>query len=309
MDIRTIKRSRSSFTGAITKVKDKLREMQSREPDTYNVRYLERALTSISNSDAGFQQTIDDIQEMMEDEEMAPSIDSEEEERAISTFAEHVDFAQDLAEDLLAAKRISLGTANLQRDTQAMRDTFTEDPTLNQDEALSAMNLTFSSIRRDIERSTLESGHHLQNEVDSLIPVINRLNADLTTSKLKTASARTPDLSTSMSSRDSEAEDTCRLPKLDIPTFHGDLMKWQSFWTQFVATVDSNFKLFDVRKMAYLRRAVKDPEVTELLSSGIEKPGLYQEKVAELKRRYDRVREIHRNYCIRLNQLADVKGN
>ena len=73
--------------------------------------------------------------------------------------------------------------------------------------------------------------------------------------------------------------------------------------------MDSNSKLSDMRKLAYLRRAIKDPEAAELLSTGAEEPGFYREMVAQLKKRFHRVREIHQNYCKKLTQLSDVKYN
>ena len=119
-----------------------------------------------------------------------------------------------------------------------------------------------------------------------LLPIVNRLRADLETVRTRTAADKATPLSTSFSSRESDSEETCRLPKLDVPTFHGDVMKWTTFWTQFEAIVDSNSKLSDVRKLAYLRRAIKDPEAAELLSTGAEEPGFYREMVAQLKKRF-----------------------
>ena len=178
-DMKTIKRSRSSYTGAVTKIKDKLLDIQPKEVSTYNVRLLERSLTSLSNAQTGFQQTVEEVQELLETEEIGVEYDEEEEQRIISRFSDYVTEMQDLAEDLLAARRISQGITNLKGEAQALRDTFVEDPTLNQDDALGAMNSTFSSVKKDMERSTLDPAHHLRKEVTDLIPVLTRLTADL----------------------------------------------------------------------------------------------------------------------------------
>ena len=44
-----------------------------------------------------------------------------------------------------------------------------------------------------------------------------------------------------------------RLPKLSLPTFDGDVLKWQSFWDSFECTIHANPSLTDVQKFAYLQ--------------------------------------------------------
>ena len=39
-------------------------------------------------------------------------------------------------------------------------------------------------------------------------------------------------------------------PKLEVPTFDGDILKWKSFWDQ--------TDLTDAEKMVYLQNALKD---------------------------------------------------
>ena len=51
----------------------------------------------------------------------------------------------------------------------------------------------------------------------------------------------------------SSSEATTRLPKLNLPTFSGDPLLWQSFWDCFEAAVHNNSSLTDVQKLNYLR--------------------------------------------------------
>ena len=307
-DMRTIKRSRASYTGAVTKIKDTLTDIQPKEVSAYNVRMLERSLNSLTHAEEGFQQTVVEVQDLQETEEIGVEYDEEEEQRIISRFTDHVNEVQDLAEDLLATRRIFQGLSNLKGEAQALRDTFVADPTLNQEDSLSSMNSTFSSVKKDMERATLPSTHHLRKEVDDFIPILTRLTADLASSKIKATIATPPTLSSSFSSSDSDYDETCRIPKIDIPTFHGDIMQWASFWAQFEASIDSHERLSDVRKLVYLRKAIKDPDTRELLNTGVEKPGMYGEIVGVLKQRFDRTREIHRNHCQKLTQLGTIKS-
>jgi len=44
-----------------------------------------------------------------------------------------------------------------------------------------------------------------------------------------------------------------RLPKLTLPSFDGDILKWQTFWDCFESTIHLNNHLTDVSKFAYLQ--------------------------------------------------------
>jgi hypothetical protein len=49
-----------------------------------------------------------------------------------------------------------------------------------------------------------------------------------------------------------------RLPKLSLPTFDGDVAKWQSFWDSYEAAVHLNQTLSDVQKFNYLRSLLEN---------------------------------------------------
>ncbi len=84
-----------------------------------------------------------------------------------------------------------------------------------------------------------------------------------------------------------------KLPKLDVPTFDGNLINWQSFWEQFAVSVHDRDKLSNAEKLAYLKHALKDgtaKQVVEGLSTSGEQ---YKEAVDCLKKRFDRPRLLH----------------
>ena len=49
-----------------------------------------------------------------------------------------------------------------------------------------------------------------------------------------------------------------KLPKLDVPTFSGDILSWQTFWEQFNVSVHERSHLSEAEKLVYLRQALKD---------------------------------------------------
>jgi hypothetical protein len=84
-----------------------------------------------------------------------------------------------------------------------------------------------------------------------------------------------------------------RLPKLDVPTFDGDLVHWASFWEQFTISVHGRKDLVDSEKLAYLRNAVKDGSAKHVVE-GLSRTGEhYKEAVDTLRKHYDRPRLIH----------------
>ena len=48
------------------------------------------------------------------------------------------------------------------------------------------------------------------------------------------------------------------LPRIDIPTFDGNILNWSLFWEQFQAAVHDKPQLEKVDKLTYLRGALKD---------------------------------------------------
>ena len=49
-----------------------------------------------------------------------------------------------------------------------------------------------------------------------------------------------------------------RLPKVDVPTFNGDILNWRTFWKQFCIVIHDRTHLADAERLAYLRHALKE---------------------------------------------------
>lgn len=58
---------------------------------------------------------------------------------------------------------------------------------------------------------------------------------------------------TQSGSPQSNSVKTHHLPKLSIPTFNGDLLKWQTFWDTFQTAVLTDSSLSDIQKFNYLK--------------------------------------------------------
>ena len=49
-----------------------------------------------------------------------------------------------------------------------------------------------------------------------------------------------------------------KLPKIDVPTFSGELLHWQSFWEQFCIAIHDRKDISVTEKLVYLRHSMKD---------------------------------------------------
>ena len=306
-DLATVKKSRASFTGAITKASDKLKTIKSIELNDIlliNTKDIDRILTSIERTETGFLQTLEDAQEFTPEAEGAEAF-QQEEENAMENFNVSISSVRDLADELLTLKSVLTGIGDLTCDMTALDDSLTEKPESNLTSALQAPESTFSSLRQEWKKANLAKDHSLKGELDACRKRLTVLGADVASARDKTAPHPSPSSSSDRSCcRDSSKSD---LPTIDVPTFDGDIMNWSSFWAAFMSTVGSRDSLSDTKKLIYLRKAVKDPDTQNLLHSPSETPEMYQEVVKELHSRFNRTREIHRNLTQSLLQLPTVK--
>ena len=48
---------------------------------------------------------------------------------------------------------------------------------------------------------------------------------------------------------------TAKLPKLEVPTFNGEILKWCTFWDKFCVGVHKQEGMSSAEKLLYLRQA------------------------------------------------------
>ena len=59
---------------------------------------------------------------------------------------------------------------------------------------------------------------------------------------------------------------TVKLPKIDVQTFDGELLHWQTFWEQFGVSVDKRSDISTTEKLVYLLKDGRAKNVIEGLS-------------------------------------------
>ncbi|XP_067041143.1 uncharacterized protein [Acropora muricata] len=91
--------------------------------------------------------------------------------------------------------------------------------------------------------------------------------------------------------KDSHQSSNLKLPRIELPKFSGDVLKFQNFWDQFEAAVHDNADLPNVQKFTYLRSVLNGNALQT--TEGFEVTGAnYQPAVECLKHRYGRRRVV-----------------
>ena len=99
------------------------------------------------------------------------------------------------------------------------------------------------------------------------------------------------------------------LPKIDIPTFDGNILNWRLFWEQFQAAVYDKAHLGEIDKLTYLRDALKDGPARNVIHGLTQTVESYHDAIACLKDRYDRPRITHREHVRTILQAPVMKSN
>ena len=98
-----------------------------------------------------------------------------------------------------------------------------------------------------------------------------------------------------------------KLPKIDVPTFDGNLLNWQTFWEQFQIAVHDRSSISGAEKLVYLCHALKDGSARSVIE-GLSRSGEhYVEAVECLQSRNDRPRLIHQAHVRKITKITPLK--
>ena len=313
-DMAAVKKSRASYTGAVTKAIDKLTGIPKNSQEEVRgikTKDIDRLLLSLERTEKGFNQSIEDALEFIPTDEDDELVFQETEETAQEAFFNSLSLARDAADQLLGLKSVLNGLSYFKTDLDALQESLDEKPETNQAEALQALNTLYSKLRQEWQTANLDLSHPIKTELDSCSKVLTCLGADVVTARSKsdshssiTSSSHSTDHTIITSGCCSSKSD---LPVIEVPKLYGNIMAWSTFWASFESTIGSRKDLDDTKRLHYLRMAIKDEDAKKLLYSPTETPGFYQEVVAELKRRYDRTTEVHRELTKSILELQTPK--
>ena len=98
-----------------------------------------------------------------------------------------------------------------------------------------------------------------------------------------------------------------KLPKLDVPTFDGNILNWRTFWEQFRVSIHDRSSLSHSEKLVYLQHALKNGSAKATIE-GLSRSGeCYEEAIDCLKSRYDHPRLVHQTHVKLILDTAALK--
>ena len=105
-------------------------------------------------------------------------------------------------------------------------------------------------------------------------------------------------------------KDGIKLPKIDVPTFDGNVMNWRSFWEQYEVAIHSKSQLTDPEKLAYLRQALQNGSARQVIEGLSGTGNNYTEAIDCLRKRYDKPRLLHHAHVRAIIDTPNLKdGN
>ena len=211
-----------------------------------------------------------------------------------------------MGEELLTLRNIRKSLDDFKIDLVALQELVHEQPEHSHSSALLALEEAHSKLRKEWKKTDLSQEHPLKAKIDVSKRLLTKLSSDVATQR-ETRDTASSHSSSSSTSFHPPRELETKLPTIDVPTFHGDVMKWSTFWSAFQSTIDSR-NLSKTNKLTYLRKAIRDPDSQTLLHSLQETPDFYDEVVKALKSRFNRTKEIHSNLVQTMVALPAVKN-
>jgi len=102
-----------------------------------------------------------------------------------------------------------------------------------------------------------------------------------------------------------------KLPKLELPTFHGDILRWKNFWEQFCISVHDQPSIPKEEKLMYLQNAIKDKTANSLIAGLTKSSDHYDElSMSATKHTTDHVKIhcTHVSHIVEAPPLKDGSG-
>ncbi len=290
-----MKKSRSAYGGAITRVLRRHEKLLDADPSTFDIATLKRQMESVQATSESFIQVHQNLLETH-----ATEVDDEQEMRTLDSHEESVALTLSILQRLVDLKSVHMEACNFDEKLANLEAKIATNPELSYPDALKKLENTLAQMEKTVNQSTIPRDHR----VSKMVRAFDTRMLDLSASEARASPA---DVSISSSTTSDHHHHHIKLPKLAVPTFNGDILKWAVFWERFSSIIHDNPKLDNHEKLTYLRQAITDPDASQLLSTTTIAPGQYDELVDTLQKRYDKKRIIHQHHVMALINCQAVK--
>ena len=266
--------TRKNFKAMRTKVKRRLVKLEKglAEPDPGKLQLaiLEPCLTQLDTLQEEYDNSSVQLLEVEEDETLLES-----DEADYGLFDEELTLAMNHCNLLLSRKRVHSAVQMLNNRITSLNDTWMRDPEGDYSDVLGDLARNSQTLTDYLQTTNLEEDHPLVGRTTEVCSRLDQLRVkagtvykteDKTTVKLECVSSG------------------YKRAHLSVPSFSGKIRDWQPFWRGFTEAIHDATDLKEATKLSYLREAMVDKSVYNVLSRIPPGPGAYTTAVEELHR-------------------------
>ena len=312
-NVSTLRKRRGVVRASITRLTNRLKELEGDTDSPVTLDLAGGMTHKLDALDTEFRAHHQALVDLIDDEEALlteqNTLDDHDDHVAVLTarvrqLVSACTPSSDLSLHKIASRRLS----HLQKSLSSIRMAITtsgEEPLdvclLRQyEEQLSDCKKELADVRNSLLSLDLEEADELSTSQSKLEGEI--FDCSLHVKKLLLASARP----TESSALPCDGKGV-KLPKLDVPTFDGDILHWRTFWEQFCVSIHDRSNLADSEKLIYLQQSLKNGSAKSAIE-GLSRSGeYYMEAVECLKARYDRLRLIHQTHVRMILEAPSLK--
>ena len=124
---------------------------------------------------------------------------------------------------------------------------------LNKDE-IKGHRIELSEIRKELTNLDLEDDDVLKINMMAVEKALFDCSLEL----CRLLQPNKPKDSSYTTSTETSTSKGVKLPKIDVPTFNGNILNWWTFWEQFSVAVHNHDNFSDSEKLVYLRHSLRD---------------------------------------------------
>ena len=319
-NLATLRRRRGIPKASITRLTTKLNELeaQSHEPSTVNLaRRMPQRLDSL---DAEFKKhhyaLIDAIEEADEETLSKEQDELDQHDDLITDLSMRIEklittcnLNSDSGARKMASRRLTHLKSNLAGVEAAVRSLKTDTAEIHvlhqYQEQLSDFKGELAEIRQTLLSLGLVEGDELETSMNTLDKAM--FDCGLELKRLIYTSTPTRSSEPTVVDKTPPASKGVKLPKIDVPTFDGNILNWQTFWEQFSIAIHDRTNLSDTEKLVYLRHSLKDGTAKKVIEGLSQSGDQYDEAITCLKSRYDRPRLIHQTHVKKVVEITPLK--
>ena len=131
--------------------------------------------------------------------------------------------------------------------------------------------------------------------------------------ELEISSMPSPSFEPPASVSSTSNSNVCRLPKMDLPIFKGDPLKWKGFWDQFQVSIHENERISDIDRFNFLKKYLGGEALNTLSGLNLNAEN-YKDAIALLKDRYGNEQILisaHMESLLKVQKIKskdDIKG-